>query len=55
MKTKRARTLRMMLLAKIERRCKDWAFQAVKKKVTQKALMEAHCVQRTNKTRYENT
>lgn len=43
----------MMLLAKIEHRCKDWAFQAVKKKVTQKALVESHCLQRTNKTRYE--
>lgn len=50
--TKRARTLRMMLLTKIERRCKEWAFQVVKKKVSQKALVEALCVQRTNKTRY---
>ncbi|KAG0601547.1 hypothetical protein M758_11G120700 [Ceratodon purpureus] len=53
-KTKRERTLRMMLLTKVERRCKEWAFQVVKKKVLQKTLVEAHCVQRSNKTRYEN-
>lgn len=53
-KTKRARTLRIMLLTKIERRCKEWAFQVVKKKVSQKALVEAHCIQRSNKIRYAN-
>lgn len=39
------------LVTKIERRCKDWAFQAVKKCVTNKTLLEAHKVQRSNKLR----
>nr|XP_024360494.1 uncharacterized protein LOC112274886 isoform X4 [Physcomitrium patens] len=50
-KTNRARTLRMMLLTKIERRIKEWAFQVVKKKVLQKTLVEAHTLHRSKHVR----
>lgn len=51
-KTRQARTMRRKLKTKSERRCMEWAFQAVRKKSILKAILEEHKVQWTIKTRY---